>query len=189
LSTIGFGDEHVSVPSRSQQVFRQIRLKNPLSAPLLSGPVEVYHNKKFLLESSFEDIPSHGSFQFDLGVEANIRVSRNMTSKESIEGMFVKEKNIHNNIHFSIRNLLSTPIKIELMEVLPSVLENESLIQIKEIQPRPTCNLQLPKTEPEGARGWSVDIAPQETKEISCSYTINIPTTKELVGGNRRGES
>ena len=178
---------YISIPHRSQQVFRQIRLKNPLAAPLLSGPVDVYHNKKFLLQSTFDNIPAHGPFRFDLGVEANIRVSRTMTSKESIEGMFVKEKNIRNTVEFSIRNLLSLPIQVELMEVTPSVPENESSIQITELQSIPYCNLTLPETEPEGARGWSVNIPSQEIQEIEYSYTITIPTTKELVGGNRRG--
>jgi len=180
---------YISIPSRSQQVFRQIRLKNPLDAPLLRGPVEVYHNKQFLLQSSFNNIPANGPFRFDLGVEANVRVSRNMTSKENIEGMFMKEKVIQNQVQFAIKNNLASTIQMELIEVLPSIKEKESVIKISALESNPEWNLKLPRTDPEGAKGWALDIEGQASQDYSFSYTITIPTDKELVGGNRRGES
>ena len=178
---------YISIPSRSQKVFRQIRLTNPLPAPLLYGPVEVYCGNTFLLESHFDNVPAKGVFRFDLGVESNIRVSRNMSSKERIEGMFIQEKEIHNRIAFSIQNNLSTSVEIELMEVLPSVSKDENQIQIRNIDAQPNWNLSIPKTDPEGTRGWACSLEQGQRKEFSFSYVISIPTDKELVGGNRRG--
>ena len=171
---------YVSVPSKSQQVFRQVRLKNPLQAPLLAGPVDVYHHKSFLMQSHFQDIPSKGAFHFDLGVESNIRISRKLQSKEQIEGMFIKEKEIFNTVTIEAKNLLKKTIDIELLEMLPTVDEDEKSIKVQVDSPMPVWNKTFKKDAPEGARGWTTQLPSQETKTFSYSYKITIPTDQEL---------
>lgn len=177
---------YISIPSKSQQVFRQIRLRNPLSAPILKGPVDVYSGRSFLMQSNFDNTPSGGLFRFDLGVESNIRISRNLQSKESVQGMFIKEKEVQNAVQFEIKNALSQTITLELLEVLPTAPE-DSDIKIQNVKATPDWNIELPKDNPKGSKGWSFTIEPKTTQDSSYSYSIIFPTNKELVGGNRRG--
>ena len=126
--------------------------------------------------------------RFDLGVESNIRVSRNMTSKEHIEGMFIQEKEIRNRVEFEIQNHLSTSAKVELMEVLPSLQKEESRIVIRNITSEPAWNMEVSEITPDGTRGWRKSLPSGTSQALSFSYVIAIPTDKELVGGNRRGD-
>ena len=177
---------YISVPSKSQQVFRQIRLRNPLSSPLLKGPVDVYCGRSFLMQSDFEHTPQNGLFRFDLGVEANIRISRNLQSKESVQGMFIKEKEVQNSVSFEIKNLLSQDITVELLEVIPTAPE-DSKIKVENEDASPPWNLEIPEDKPKGSKGWSFKVDAKTTQSCSYSYAITFPTDKELVGGNRRG--
>ncbi|HYO73785.1 MAG TPA: mucoidy inhibitor MuiA family protein, partial [Archangium sp.] len=77
---------YVAVPREDSNVYRQAQVKNPLSAPMLPGPAEVYVGGEYVLSTTLPSVPPRGEFKLGLGVEQAIRCARNTRFSEARSG-------------------------------------------------------------------------------------------------------
>ena len=181
--TIGY----VAVPRETQEVFRTVSLVNPLSAPLLAGPVDVYMNGDYLLAASVTTVPAGGDLLLGLGVEEAIRVSRNTRFSEKQRGMMSRHQDLLHEIHIELRNLLAQPVSIEVRERIPvHRKDDEELdIELREVEP-PWAAWKQERAPLRGAYRWRLEIEPGQVRQLRASYVITISPKHELSGGNRR---
>jgi hypothetical protein len=183
---------HVVVPRESTDVFRVAALENPLDAPLLAGPVDVYLGKDFLLTGEVAFTPPSGSVQLGLGVEQRIKVSRNTFYSEESAGLIRGALLLNHAIEIEIANHAADTVECEVRERLPSLTEDEDDIELTVGKVEPAWSEYAPKEadSPEaGLRGghvWKVWIGRGERKTLRAAYTVRISAKNELVGGNRR---
>jgi hypothetical protein len=78
---------YVVVPRESTDVFRHVKLHNPLDAPLLPGPADIYIGGDYLLSTDLRVAAPRGELKVGLGVEQAIKVSRNTHYAEESAGM------------------------------------------------------------------------------------------------------
>jgi len=178
---------YVAVPRETQEVFRTVSLVNPLAAPLLAGPVDVYMNGDYLLAASVTAVPAGGDLLLGLGVEEAIRVSRNTRFSEKQRGMMSRHQDLVHEIHIELRNLLAQPASIEVRERIPVHRKDDEEIDIELREVEPPWTAWKQKQAPlRGAYRWHLEIEPGQVRQLRASYVITISPKHQLSGGNRR---
>jgi Domain of unknown function (DUF4139) len=178
---------YITVPRLAQDVFRVVVLRNPLDAPLLPGPVDVYLGGRFALASTLDLTPPRGRVELGLGVEQAIKIARNISFEEEAAGLLKRHRDLEHRIRVEVRNHLERPVAIEVRERLPVVPEGESDIEVVERKSDPAWE-DLAQDDPplEGGRAWKVEVPAGGERTLQATYAIRIPQNHEIVGGNRR---
>jgi hypothetical protein len=178
---------HVTVPRVSQDVFRVLELRNPLDAPLLEGPADLYVDGDYLLTTSIHQTAPRGELRVGLGVEPAIKVSRNTTFSEEARGLIKGMRSLEHGIRIELANQLGGPATVEVRERLPQARkeDDEIEVEVKRVEPPWTAWEQDDRPLRGGYR-WTVDIDAGERRVLEVDYGIRIAAKYELVGGNRR---
>ncbi|MDC0670931.1 DUF4139 domain-containing protein [Nannocystis radixulma] len=178
---------YVVVPRESTDVFRFIKLKNPLDAPLLPGPADIYVGDDYLLSADLKVAPPRGEVKIGLGVEQAIKVARNTHYKEEAAGLMGGSLSLRHEIDVEIANRSARPVEIEVQERIPSLREREDEIHVDIGAVEPVWTPFEPEHyELKGGYRWRVQLPAGEKKKLSATYVVRISAKKELVGGNRR---
>ena len=179
---------YVCVPRESTDVFRQVELENPLTAPLLAGPVDVSLGDAYLLTAEIRDTPARGAVRLGLGVEQAIKVARNARYTEESTGLISSRQALVHDIEVDLQNHLSQPAQIEVRERIPVTWETDSDVEVLLEEVKPGWEAWEPdESSPRGLYRWRVSVPPGgEPTRLTARYRIEIPGKHELVGGNRR---
>ncbi|WP_165703819.1 DUF4139 domain-containing protein [Enhygromyxa salina] len=181
---------YVSVPRESQDVFRIVSLRNPLAAPLLAGPADVYVAGKFALTSSVELTPIDGRIELGLGVEQAIKIARNVSFSEDSSGMFKRQIGLTHTLNLEVQNHLGNPATVEIRERLPvpaKALVDDISIQVENVSPQwEDYDPKAAQPRLEGGRMWKIEVPANGKRELTATWVVTIPTNHELIGGNRR---
>ncbi|MBK8260383.1 MAG: DUF4139 domain-containing protein [Nannocystis sp.] len=178
---------YVAVPREGSEVFREVRLKNPIDAPLLAGPADIYVSGDYLMTCDLPLAPAGGELRLGLGVEQAVKVARNSRFSEESAGLMGGSLVLRHQIVVEVQNRLDRPISIELRERLPTLREGEDEIQIERGPIEPPWEAYEPEEYAlRGGYRWSARLAPAGAQTFKASYAIKISAKRELVGGNRR---
>ncbi|MFT3693274.1 MAG: DUF4139 domain-containing protein [Kofleriaceae bacterium] len=183
---------HVAVPREQADVFRVAALANPLDGPLLPGPIDVYDRGQFLVTSDVDYTPPGGSVEVGLGVDAQVKIARNVEFHEEASGMLRGKLELIHAIAIDVENLGARAVDLEVRERIPVVRDGDDDVEVSltKIDPqweRWTPDPNAPSSERlRGAYRWRVAVPPAQKKTLRATYEIKIAGKHELVGGNRR---
>jgi hypothetical protein len=180
---------YVVVPREDTNVYRQAQVKNPLPAPMLPGPAEVYVGGEYVLSTTLPAVAPRGDFKLGLGVEQAIRCARNTKYHEARSGTKI---------------VATTELWHELAIELVNNLDREILCEVRERIPQPAKDAEVvveegtvtPAWEPytqeergsvlEGGRRWRVTVPANATSKLAAQYVVKMYANNEINGGNRR---
>ena len=111
---------YVAVPREDNNVYRQALVKNPLPAPMLAGPAEVYVGGEYVLSTTLPAVSPRGDFKLGLGVEQAIRCARNTHYREARSGTkIVATTELWHDLTIELANNLDREISCEVRERIP----------------------------------------------------------------------
>lgn len=183
---------YVVVPRQSTDVFRTAEVENPLEAPLLPGPVDVYLGSDFLLTSRMDATPQGGRVTIGLGVEGGIQVARNTRFREESAGLMGGSLLLNHHIDIEMRNNLGRAAPVEVRERIPVARDGDDEVEVIEQGVAPAWEEWQPEPDAPGApelrggRRWRVTVPAGGRQDLRADYQIRISSKLELVGGNRR---
>jgi hypothetical protein len=178
---------YVTVPREAPDVFRFTELVNPLDAPLLAGPADVYAGGDFLMTVPVRLTAPRGRLTLGLGVEEALKVARNTTFAEEASGLLGGTLNLRHEIRIELRNLLKAPAQVEVRERIPVTAEGEKDVKVAVTAVAPPWEPYEPEGEGlKGGHRWLVPVKAGETAALKAAYTVTLPGKMEIVGGNRR---
>jgi len=183
------GTTLIVVPRESTQAVRMASLKNPLEAPLLAGPAEIYLEDEFLVVSPLRTVPAGAQLQVGLGIEEALKVARNVHFDEEKAGLLGGSATLRHEVQIELASRLGAPVKVEVRERVP-IKDDETTKDLELLAP--TANPpweafdQAETSRIQGGKRWRFALGPNETKKLTYSYTVKIDAKSELVGGNRR---
>lgn len=180
---------YVIVPRYESSAYRVAQLMNPLDAPLLPGPVEVYVGGQYILSTELRKVAPKGEFTLGLGVEDAIKVSRNAHFQERrSDNKVVAMTELSHSIAIEVFNHLERDIQCEIREIIPIATDGAEVdIEEKHIFPSWEKYEQSERNhELEGGRRWITTIGAAKSKSFNAEYVLRIYANNEIVGGNRR---
>ncbi|WP_043405857.1 mucoidy inhibitor MuiA family protein [Archangium violaceum] len=180
---------YVAVPREDSNVYRQAQVKNPLSAPMLPGPAEVYVGGEYVLSTTLPSVPPRGEFKLGLGVEQAIRCARNTRFTEVRSGeKIVATTELWHDILIDLVNNLDREIVCEVRERIPQPAPNAEVV-VEEGAVTPAWELYAQEERGrvlEGGRRWRLTVPANGTSKLSARYVVKMYANNEVNGGNRR---
>jgi hypothetical protein len=179
----------VVVPRESDEAVRVATLQNPLQAPLLSGPAEVYLGEEFLVTAPLRTVPTGGELELGLGVEPGLKVARNTFYEESTTGLLGGGLALEHRIEITVASRLSAPAEVEVRELLPIKADDDQAVTVVEqgvAPPWEKLTRQEGGGELKGGRRWRLTLAPGAEQKLVAGFRLDIDGKQELSGGNRR---
>ncbi len=187
---VGLAAEYVCVPSVEPRAFRTVRVENRTPYPLLAGPVDVTLGDEFLMTSPLPTLAPGATQRLGLGVEESIKVARNTRFDEATGGIFGGATMLTHHVSVELANRLANRVFVEVCErvpVVPTGSEKDIKVEETEVAPVWQKRTPLPGEAPvEGERAWRVVLNPGEAQTLKATWTVRIPASKMLGGGNRR---
>ena len=177
---------YVTVPREAADVFRFAEIDNPLDAPLLSGPADIYVGNVFLMTVPLRLTPPKGVIRLGMGVEQRIKTARNTAFAEEASGLMGGTLNLKHDIAIELRNLLRVPAQIEVRERVPVTRDGEEHLKVTASAKPPWEPYDPPEGLLRGGYAWKVQIQPSEVMHLHAAYTISMPAKMEIATGNRR---
>ena len=183
---------HVAVPREQIDVFRVASITNPFDGPLLPGPIDVYDRGQFLVTSAVDATPPGGKVEIGLGVDATVKVARNIEYREEATGMLRGGLRLIHGVAIDVENLSARAIDLEVRERVPVSVPGDDAVEVTlgRVEPaweRWTPDPAAPVDERlRGGHRWRVAVAPKAKTTLRVGYEIKIASKLELVGGNRR---
>jgi len=185
---------YVVVPRESRDVFRTVALE-PLGAPLLPGPLDVYVGDRFLTSRSLDATPAGDALELGLGVEAALEVARNASFSERTTGLMRGGLALEHEVSVDLENHLRQAAEVEVRERLPVAREGADDVEVKVEEVSPRWEPWTPEPQPgspelRGGHRWIVKLAPAgqagARARLELRYAVHISGKQQLVGGNRR---
>jgi hypothetical protein len=183
---------HVAVPRQQADVFRIAVVGNPLAGPLLPGPIDVYDRGSFLVTSTIEHTPPGATVEIGLGVDAQVKLSRNTEFREETTGVLRGGLRLHHAIKIDVDNLSERAIELEVRERLPVVREGDDDVEVIPGRIEPAWERWTPDPGSPGERRlrggyrWRLSVPAGQARALRAAYEVKIAGKLELVGGNRR---
>lgn len=180
---------YIAVPREEASVYRVAMLMNPIPAPLLPGPAEVYVGGEYVLTTRLPTVPARGELKLGLGVEQSIKVARNTRFAEQRSGeKVVAMAELVHDIDIDVVNHLERDIDIEVRERVPVAAPGAEVV-IEELDVKPEWqpyDQQERGQIVEGGRRWEARVGKGATEKLRARYVVKIYAQNEIVGGNRR---
>jgi hypothetical protein len=184
---VGMEQVYRVVPQADTSVFRLAKVKNPLSQPLLAGPMDVFWGNDFLVTATLETTAPGATIEAGLGVEPRVKVVRNVRHSQHEEGLISSSTVYEDQIRIEVQSALRRPALIEVIERVP--VTEERKVEVKPLQEKPAAEEydQSDREQPiRGGRRWKLRLEPGERAECQLSYSVTLPASSEIVGGGRR---
>lgn len=177
----------ITVPRESAEVYREVEIKNPFDAPLLSGPVEVFVDGALMTQSSIGYVDRGGFVLLGLGVEERIRVARNARVEEGSAGLLGGSTVVEHTVGIDIASSLGHDLEVAVIDRIP--VSDDKDVEIKQLFARPPAEpyTQVERGHPvrKGLR-WQVPVPAGGKARVEFGYRVTLPAKSEIVGGNRR---
>jgi uncharacterized protein (TIGR02231 family) len=180
---------YVIVPRLEPHAYRTAHLENPIDAPMLPGPAEVYVGGEYVLTTALPTVPPKGKFHLGLGVEQAIKVARNTRFLEKRSGdKVVATNDLWHEIEVELINHLDREAACEVRERIPQPAEGAE-VEVKETDVEPPWEeyTQEDRAAPlRGGRRWKITVPPKGNVKLAATYAVKIYANNEVIGGNRR---
>lgn len=177
----------LAVPREQPDVFREAELRNPLAAPLLAGPVDVYVEGSLLTTAQVAAIDRGGALRVGMGVEDRVRVARNLRSDEETTGLLGASTQVTHHVSIELSSALGQAVTIDLYDRLPISDDKSVVVELTSARPEAREYTQAERGVPiRGGLLWSIALAAGGKAKVEYAYRIVFPAKSEIVGGNRR---
>jgi hypothetical protein len=180
---------YIAVPREEANVYRVAAIQNPLTAPLLPGPAEVYVGGEYVLTTALPMVSSKGEFKLGLGVEQAVKVARNtrFTETRTGEGVVAMLELVH-DVDIDVVNHLARSIDIEVRDRVPVPAPGaEVQVDERDVTPAWSPYEQDERDAPiEGGRRWQLAVDAGATQKLHARYVLKLFSNSEVTGGNRR---
>jgi hypothetical protein len=176
-----------TVPQTDSAVYRVAKMKNPLSAPLLAGPLDVFWGNDFLVTARLRTTASGAEIEANLGVEPRIKTARNVRHSQHEEGLLAGRTVYEDTITIEVENGLAQQATVEVLERLPVTEERKVEVKLLEEKPAAEEYTQKERRRPiRGGRRWRLTLEPGKRGECQLRYSVTVPSSSEIIGGGRR---
>jgi hypothetical protein len=176
-----------TVPRVEPTVYRVAALLNPLTQPLLAGPLDVFWGNDFLVTARLETTAAQGPIELTLGAEPRIKVARNAVHSEHEAGLLAGRVVYEEQIDIELRSGMGHPCTVDVLERIPVSDEKKLEVKLLEEQPRGAEYTQHERLRPiRGGRRYRLQLGPGAQQRVRLRYAMTLPASNEIAGGGRR---
>jgi uncharacterized protein (TIGR02231 family) len=175
--TVKMAYDYAAVPQSRETAFLRGTLTNALAYPLLAGNADLFIGQDFVGAMALPFTAVGEETRLFFGEDSQIKIKAEAVKREKIAAGFLsKTEKLRLVSRITVQNLRKTAVSIEITDRVP--VSQNSKIEIADVtlQPAPS------KKGESGLLTWTLNLAPQEKKEITLDYTIEYPKDARIIG-------
>ncbi|MEZ5405881.1 MAG: mucoidy inhibitor MuiA family protein [Verrucomicrobiia bacterium] len=170
--------DYVTTPKLAELAYLRAKLTNTTEFPLLAGTVNLFRDGDFVGKSYVNFIAAGAGFDFYLGVDDAIKITRKfITDQKGEGGMLTKKKTLLRQYEMSIENFRNKTQTVTVFDQIP-VLKNEA-IRLEDVSytPKPT-----EMKDETGEVNWQLQVPAGKKETVKLGYQVEWPSDKNLSG-------
>lgn len=168
--------DYITIPKVAENVYVKSEVINPAGYPFLAGQVNVFQDADYIGKSSIGLIVPGETLTLDLGIDPNIRIKRELISRNKEIGFFGKSGKVSYSYKITVENFKDSQENVTVVDQIPVSQDERIKIGIDKIFPEPQ------EKNPQGFLRWKFSISPKEKKEILLGFTIGYPSGVIITG-------
>ncbi|MFV0415732.1 MAG: mucoidy inhibitor MuiA family protein [Chthoniobacterales bacterium] len=170
--------QYVATPKLSKFAYLKARLKNTSGAPLLGGQVNLFRDGDFVGKSSLNFIADNAEFDFFLGIDDSVKITRKILLKKSGKtGLISKQNESIRKFETKIENFKTSEIKITLYGQIPISQDESIKVSNIEFSRKPSK-----ENKETGELEWEFVLKPGTKAELTESFQVTWPFDKLIDG-------
>jgi uncharacterized protein (TIGR02231 family) len=181
ISTTKFTPDLVikTSPSLDETAYLQARIVNAEDAPLLPGQVNIQRDGPFVGVSRIGLVAPGDSAEMGFGADDRVKVSRVPIKRKENEPSWIgSTKTEQREFRTSVKNLHPFAVKVNVVDQIPISENNAIVIEQASNTTAPTEKI---VNDRRGVMGWTFDLAPNDTKNITLAYRMKWPADRDVV--------
>jgi uncharacterized protein (TIGR02231 family) len=170
--------DYVTTPKLAELAYLRAKLTNTTEFPLLAGTVNLFRDGDFVGKSHLNFIAAGAGFDFYLGVDDAIKITRKTLKDQAGEnGLVSKKKTLLHQYEITVENFRNKTQTITVFDQIP-VLKNEA-IALRDLNylPKPT-----EIKDETGEVNWQLQVPAGKKETVKFGYQIEWPSDKNLSG-------
>lgn len=170
--------EYVTTPKLADLAYLKARLTNGSGAPILGGEVNLFRDGDFVGQSHFNFIAQGAEFDFFLGVDDGVKITRKTLLDKSGEGgVFAKVRQVTRKYETTIENFKPAPVTVTVYDQLP--VSQDASIKVSGVK-----FSAAPKTEDKatGKLTWEFSIPSGKKQVLEEEFAVEWPADKQVSG-------
>ncbi len=166
-------------PAIDPTAYLQARIVNGEDAPLLPGAVNVTRDGEFVGVSRIGLVAPGDSTDLGFGADDRVKIARApVKRKENEPQWFGSTKTETREFKTTIKNLHPFPLKMNIVDQIP--ISENTAITIDQL-PATTPPTEKNINDRRSVMGWTFDLAPGDTKNITLAYRMKWPADRDVM--------
>jgi uncharacterized protein (TIGR02231 family) len=165
--------KYYAVPKLDKDAFLLAQVVGWEDLDLVSGPINIYNNKKYIGQSRLSINNLSDTLAVSLGRDPKVVLSRKKVKGSSQKVFLGSSKKATIAYDIVVRNNHSKPINIEILDQVPISSDKDVVITIDE-------KTGAGYDEKTGLLSWNLSIAPTQTKSLNFGFSIKYPKDKQV---------
>lgn len=166
--------EYQSIPKLSKNVYLVAKVPDWYKADLMDGEANIYLENSYVGKSRINTQQFSDTLDISFGIDNNISVNREKIKDFSQSEFIGSNKKVILAWKITMRNNKSYPVKAKIYDLVPVSSTKDIQVEALEL----SGGIVNPNT---GKVTWTLDLKPNETKQLVLKYSVKSPKDKTLI--------
>jgi uncharacterized protein (TIGR02231 family) len=168
--------DHLVVPVMAPEAYLRATVTNTSPLLLLPGPARVFHDARFVGETSLETVAAGEEFELQLGVDDNIRVERQLRRRSTSKAVIGGTRTIDVAYEITVENHRSDRTRVSVHDHVPVSTDGDIKVRLRETSPDPAEQNDL------GELVWELSLDGGQEATIRYRFTVEHPAQVTVSG-------
>jgi uncharacterized protein (TIGR02231 family) len=168
--------DHLAVPVMAPEAYLRATVTNTSPLLLLPGPARVFHDTRFVGETSLETVAAGEEFELQLGVDDQIRVERRLRRRSTSKAVIGGTRTIDIAYEITVENHRTDQAVLSVHDHVPVSVDGDIKVRLRETNPDPAEQNDL------GELTWQLALGAGQTAAIRYRFTVEHPAQVTVAG-------
>jgi uncharacterized protein (TIGR02231 family) len=170
-----------TAPGLDQTAYLQAHFVDSEEAPILPGAIALHRDGAFVGEGRIGFVAPGDGTDLGFGADDKIKIQRAPVNKKENEPTWYNQSKIETReFKTTVKNLHDFPVKVQVIDRLP-ISENTAITV--EMLAATTTPTEKQIGDKRGVMSWTLDLAPNEAKDIRLAYRMKWPADRDVALG------
>jgi uncharacterized protein (TIGR02231 family) len=167
-----------AAPALDRTAYLEAAFVNEEEAPLLPGQVAIHRDGVFVGAGRLDFTAPGARARLGLGADVSVKIERRpVERRESEPGWLGSTRQETREFRTSVQNLHAFPVRAFIEDRVP-LSENSAIVVERTVATPPPSDTAVDGRR--GVLGWTLDLAPGETKEIRLGWRVRWPADRPI---------
>ena len=168
-----------TAPAQDPTAYLEAHFLNDEAAPVLPGQVNLFRDGAYAGAGRLALVAPGDAVDLGFGADDRLKVARvPVRKKENEPSWFGQTKTEVREFKTTVKNLHDFVMKVVVIDQMPFSENTAIVVEALNATTPPTEKIVNDKR---GVMGWTLDLAPNETKEIRLAYKLKWPADRDVV--------